>query len=133
MSKIFKWESAVRSYEIDHLGIVNNAVYLNYFDHTRVLHLQSLGLDWFQLHGQGYDFVLASTHLTYKISLKGFDEFYITSALSMSGKVTVVCHQELYLKNNQQLVTSAESKLTCIEIATGKLCIPQQLIKTLNE
>lgn len=41
----FVWNSEVRGYELDIQGIVNNAVYMQYFDHARIQHLLSKVID----------------------------------------------------------------------------------------
>ena len=42
----FKLELEVRDYECDMEGIVNNAVYLNYLEHTRHAFLKYKGFDF---------------------------------------------------------------------------------------
>ena len=49
----------VRDYECDIQGIVNNANYLHYTEHTRHLFLLSLGVSFAQLHEKGVDAVVA--------------------------------------------------------------------------
>jgi acyl-CoA thioester hydrolase len=49
----FKFEFEVRDYECDLSGIVNNAVYQNYLEHTRHVYLKSSGLDFAALEMQG--------------------------------------------------------------------------------
>ena len=46
MQTEYIWHAEVRGYELDNQGIVNNANYFHYFNHTRVKHLLALGLDW---------------------------------------------------------------------------------------
>ena len=43
---IFETEMEVRDYECDIQGIVNNANYLHYTEHTRHLYLTSLGVSF---------------------------------------------------------------------------------------
>ena len=47
---VFETEMEVRDYECDIQGIVNNANYLHYTEHTRHLYLQSLGVSFAKLH-----------------------------------------------------------------------------------
>ena len=46
---IFETEMEVRDYECDIEGIVNNANYLHYAEHTRHLFLRSLGVSFAKL------------------------------------------------------------------------------------
>ena len=54
----FKLEFEVRDYECDLSGIVNNAVYQNYLEHTRHAFLKSRGLDFAALEDQGITLVV---------------------------------------------------------------------------
>ena len=50
MNYIFETRMEVRDYECDIEGIVNNANYLHYAEHTRHLFLRSLGVSFAALH-----------------------------------------------------------------------------------
>ena len=50
MKYIFETRMEVRDYECDIEGIVNNANYLHYAEHTRHLFLKSLGVSFAALH-----------------------------------------------------------------------------------
>ena len=49
----FELEFEVRDYECDLQGMVNNAVYLNYLEHTRHQYLRSRDIDFAALHEAG--------------------------------------------------------------------------------
>ena len=51
--KIYELELQVRDYECDVQGIVNNAIYQNYFEHTRHEFLNSIGCDFNKLRSEG--------------------------------------------------------------------------------
>lgn len=56
---IFELKMKVRDYECDLQGIVNNANYQHYIEHTRHEFLSSVGVSFAQLHQQGIDPVVA--------------------------------------------------------------------------
>ena len=56
---IFKLRMAVRDYECDIEGIVNNANYLHYMEHTRHQFLLTKGVSFIELHRRGIDTVVA--------------------------------------------------------------------------
>ena len=57
---IFETKMEVRDYECDIEGIVNNANYLHYMEHTRHLFLKECGLSFAEMHNKGVDAVVAS-------------------------------------------------------------------------
>ena len=56
---IFETRIEVRDYECDIEGIVNNANYLHYMEHTRHLFLRHAGLSFADMHAKGVDAVVA--------------------------------------------------------------------------
>ena len=56
---IYELKMKVRDYECDLQGIVNNANYQHYIEHTRHEFLLSAGISFAQLHEQGIDAVVA--------------------------------------------------------------------------
>ena len=63
MEYIFETKMMVRDYECDIEGIVNNANYLHYTEHTRHLFLKSCGLSFAAMHRKGVDAVVARMNL----------------------------------------------------------------------
>ena len=85
MKYIFETRMEVRDYECDIEGIVNNANYLHYTEHTRHLFLRSLGVSFAKLHEQGIDAVIHSMKLQYKVPLRCDDEFISRLNLKKDG------------------------------------------------
>jgi len=85
MKYIFETRMEVRDYECDIEGIVNNANYLHYAEHTRHLFLRSLGVSFAALHEQGIDAVVHSMKLQYKVPLRCDDEFISRLNLKKDG------------------------------------------------
>ena len=57
MKYVFETKMEVRDYECDIEGIVNNANYLHYMEHTRHLFLQKCGLSFAEMHRKGVDVI----------------------------------------------------------------------------
>ena len=55
----------VRDYEVDVQGIVNNARYLHYLEHTRHEFCDSIGYSFREMHERGYDPVLSRAEVDY--------------------------------------------------------------------
>lgn len=92
----FEIELAVRDYECDLQGVVNNAVYLNYLEHARHRCLLDAGLDWARLHEQGCDLVLMRAEIDYLAPLRSGDRFIVGSRLGRGGRVRWVFEQEIF-------------------------------------
>lgn len=66
---VFEIEIAVRDYEVDVEGIVNNANYLHYLEHTRHEFCNRAGLSFREMHQRGIDPVLTRVVIDYKTPL----------------------------------------------------------------
>ncbi|KAA6320183.1 putative esterase, partial [termite gut metagenome] len=67
---IYELSFKVRDYECDLQGIVNNANYQHYLEHTRHEFLTSAGIPFARLHEQGTDPVVARINMAFKTPLK---------------------------------------------------------------
>ncbi len=126
----FIWHSEVRGYELDLQGIVNNAVYLQYFDHTRVLYLISKSIDWEIWHNNGYNFVVRHIDLHLKYSLRQHDQFYVTATVEKQGRLKVLFHQSIY-KKDETIIATATTTCVCVSTATSKPVAPPEFMKLL--
>ena len=84
----------VRDYECDLQGIVNNANYQHYLEHTRHEFLLSIGLSFADMSAAGYDFVISKVTLNYKSPLRSRDEFRSQLYVTREG-IKCVFHQEI--------------------------------------
>lgn len=98
-----------RDYECDLQGIVNNSVYLNYFEHTRHTFLRSIGLDFYQLHLQGFDAVVRRIEIDYRRSLTSTDAFVSTLSITMKGRLQYVFDQSIHRQPDGVEMTKARS------------------------
>ena len=103
----------VRDYECDIQGIVNNANYLHYLEHTRHKFIKTLGLDFAALHDIGIDVVVARMSLQYKIPLRSGDTFISRLHMTKDG-LRYVFHQELYNKDNGRMCLKAKVEAVCV-------------------
>ena len=59
MNFIYQLDFKVRDYECDLQGIVNNANYQHFYEHTRHEFLIENGISFAKMHDAGVDFVVA--------------------------------------------------------------------------
>jgi acyl-CoA thioester hydrolase len=99
---MYQLEMMVRDYECDLQGVVNNANYLNYFEHAR--HRLFEGhLSFSEFIDQGINFALYSAQIKYLSPLKPDDIFLISTQLSRHSKLKLRAEQTIILKKNNQL------------------------------
>ncbi len=109
----FVLEMEVRDYEIDYQGIVNNANYLHYMEHTRHEFCRRAGLTFGEMHRHGIDPVLAKLEIEYRHPLHIGDSF--VSCLNISRRGPKFCfHQDIYLKDGTPVI-KALATIACIE------------------
>ena len=115
----------VRDYECDLQGIVNNANYQHYTEHTRHEFLLSKGVSFARLHDEGVDCVVARINMAFKVPLRSGDEFICGLNMQKEG-IKYVFYQDIYRASDMKLVLKAQVDTVCI--VNGRLqdyCIPE--------
>ena len=115
---IFELDFKVRDYECDLQGIVNNANYLHYFEHTRHEFLDQMNISVLELHNQGIDPVIARVNMALKTPLTSGDEFVSKLFLTKEG-IKYTFHQDLFRKSDNRVV--AKAKIEAVTIINGRL------------
>jgi acyl-CoA thioester hydrolase len=110
---IFETKMQVRDYECDIEGIVNNANYLHYCEHTRHLFLKQCGLSFAEMHEKGVDAVVARMTMQFKTPLRPDDEFFSRLRLTKEG-IKYVFHHDLFRASDEKLSFRAQVELVCI-------------------
>lgn len=82
---IYSLEMKVRDYECDLQGVVNNANYQHYMEHTRHEYLESLGVNFGDMHEKGLDAYVYKVSITYRKSLRSGDHFRSSLSCYMRG------------------------------------------------
>lgn len=123
----FQLELQVRDYECDLQGIVNNAVYQNYLEHCRHKFLNSVGLDFAELHQQGIDAVVIRAELDYKFPLRPGDDFIIHLKMTRNGRLRIVFNQQIIRKTDGQLLVNA--KITTVLTRNNRPVSPDMLVE----
>lgn len=113
MQAQFEQHFKVRDYECDLQGIVNNAIYQHYTEHTRNEFLRTKlgGIDHF--HQRGIDTVVARLEMQFKAPLRPGDEFVCTLNVRKEG---------LKYLFSQDILRLPERKL-CVHALTTVVCV----------
>ena len=113
MKYIFETRMMVRDYECDIEGIVNNANYLHYTEHTRHLFLKECGLSFAEMHRKGIDAVVARMNLKFKTPLQCDDEFISRLALKKDG-IKYVFTQDIFRASDEKLCFQGVIDIVCL-------------------
>ncbi len=113
MKYIFELQMKVRDYECDLQGIVNNANYQHYIEHTRHEFLSSLGVSFARLHEEGIDPVVARLNMAFKTPLKSGDEFISKLYLKKEG-IKYVFYQDIFRLPDMKPVIKATVETVCV-------------------
>lgn len=127
----FELEMQVRDYECDIQGIVNNAVYQNYLEHCRHKFLNSVGLDFAELHNVGIDAVVIRAELDYKFPLRPGDDFLIRLKIGKQGRLRIIFHQEIIRKADEKRMVNA--KITAVLTKNGRPVAPDILVEKFEQ
>ena len=104
----YELDFTVRDYECDLQGIVNNAVYLNYFEHARHIFLISKNINFARLHTEGIDLVVSRIEIDYKRSLTSGDTFVVRLNILREGQLKLIFNQDIFKLPENLLVARAK-------------------------
>ena len=111
---IFTLEIAVRDYELDSEGIVNNAVYLHYLEHTRHAFVKQEGIPFGNLTSEGLIPVVRRMEIDYHMPLRSGDVMLSRLWIERKGP-RFIFHQDIFKKDDEVPVVSAVVTIVCME------------------
>ena len=115
---LFQLEDKVRDYECDLQGVVNNANYQHYMEHTRHEFLESLGENFGAMHEQGIDAFVSRVDIQYKHSLRSGDRYRSCLNLSKKGP-KLIFEQDIYRLSDGALAT--RGTIESVVVQNGRL------------
>ncbi|GAB6057933.1 acyl-CoA thioesterase [Desulfonatronum parangueonense] len=122
----FTLEMAVRDYECDMQGIVNNAVYQNYLEHARHEYMKKVGIDFKSYTMMGIFFVVVRAEIDYKSALTGGDAFVVGLNLIKETRLRMVFYQDIHRLSDEKLILKAKITATALN-QQGKPEIPKEV------
>ncbi len=126
----FELEFGVRDYECDLQGIVNNAVYQNYLEHTRHEYLKNLELDFAHLHQQGCDLVVSRCEIDYLAPLRSGDRFVVRLNVERESRLRFAFVQTICKYPDETEVLRA--RIIGTGIVDGRPGLPQEVLAALD-
>ena len=129
MEYVFELTMKVRDYECDLQGIVNNANYQHYIEHTRHEFLLTRGVSFADLHARGIDAVVARLQMAFKTPLRSGDSFVSRLAVRKEG-LRIVFVQDIYRLPDDKPVIRSTVGTVCV--VDGRLSACAELEKLLG-
>ncbi|GHT36894.1 thioesterase [Bacteroidia bacterium] len=126
----FKLTIKVRDYECDLQGVVNNANYQHYMEHTRHEYLESLGENFGAMHEKGIDAFVSRVDIQYKSSLRSGDTCLSCLTLAKEGP-KLVFYQDIYRLSDGAL--AAKGRIETVVVENGKLTRGEYFDRLLNQ
>jgi acyl-CoA thioester hydrolase len=117
--------------ETDAVGIVNNAVYLGYFETGRIEYLRALGRSYADVHAGGIDMVVTEAVVRYRRPLRFDDAFDIACACADVGRASFTF---LYrIERDGELCAEGHTRHACIDSSTLRpIRVPAWLLETVR-
>ena len=111
---IFTLEIAVRDYELDSEGIVNNAIYLHYLEHTRHAFVKQEGIPFGSLTSDGLIPVVRRMEIDYHTPLRTGDVMLSRLWIERKGP-RFIFYQDVFKNEGGAPVVNAVVTIVCME------------------
>jgi acyl-CoA thioester hydrolase len=120
MSDEFSVRVKVRAYEVDALGHLNQAVYLQYAEHARWELLAAAGISQDELLATGYGPVVLETRVKYRRELRSGDEVDIGCMFSFDGgKIFQI--RQLFRQQDRRVAADLTTTVGLMDLTVRKL------------
>jgi len=126
MALTFEYKMKVRDYECDSQGVVNNAIYLHYFEATRHELMEKYGMRLRDLTEANILPVVRNVNISYRSSLRGSEEFICSINIERKG-LRYFFHQQIIRIPDNTLCADAVIEVVCL--IDGKVGKPDMFDK----
>lgn len=114
---VFELPIKVRDYEVDVEGIVNNANYLHYLEHTRHEFCEQMGFSFSQMRLEGIDPVLSRAEIDYILPLRSGMTMLSRLWLERKGP-RFIFHQDIFTADERPVLRAV---ITVVSVRDGRL------------
>lgn len=123
----FTIELAVRDYECDMDGVVNNANYLHYLEHTRNECLKTLDLNYTTMARNDRHLYVARINIEFKYPLRSNDTFVVAMKIARPSTASLELEQDIYRLQDQKVILNAKVVIVGMEGRSYRL--PESIIE----
>jgi len=125
---IYSLPLKVRDYEVDSQGIVNNANYLHYLEHTRHEFCQSRGISFRDMQLRGIDPVVSKIEISYLTPLRLAETMESCLWLERRG-ARFIFHQDIFNAQGKPVV---KALVTIVALENGRLSRGESLAEAFS-
>lgn len=125
---IYSLPLKVRDYEVDSQGIVNNANYLHYLEHTRHEFCQSRGISFRDMQLRGIDPVVSKIEISYLTPLRLAETMESCLWLERRG-ARFIFHQDIFNAQGKPVV---KALVTIVALENGRLTRGESLAEAFS-
>lgn len=117
----------VRTYELDSLGHVNHAVYLNWFEHARMEVLDRVGLPLDELFRRTWMPTVVRIEVDYRAEARMGAELRVETEMGEMGRSSFEIHQRLLAEKDDRLLAEARVVAVLVGPDGSALPIPDEM------
>ena len=111
----------VRFHEVDLLGVCNNAVYVSYFEQSRLDYVKEAGLvPPSGLFSDGYNFFMVRNEINYRKHSRYDDELSVYSRISFIGRSSYGFEHIIINTTTGDLIVDGSGVIAQVDQKTGK-------------
>lgn len=121
----------VRTYELDSLGHVNHAVYLNWFEHARMEVLDRVGLPLDELFRRKWLPTVVRIEVDYRAEARVGAELRVETAMGEIGRSSFVIHQKLLAEKDDRLLAEARVVAVLVGADGSAMPVPDEMRRLL--
>jgi len=125
---VFETAISVRTYELDMLGHVNNAVYLNWLEQARLAAMEACGYPVRTL-AQGWLTNIVRVEVDFRQAVFYGDELLVTTELESVGRTSFTLGGEILRLPEREVVASARSVLVWLDPRGRPTPVPPELAR----
>lgn len=124
---------AVRSYELDSLGHLNNAVWFSWLEQATFAALGRAGIPFDAFEELGWIPVVVHAHLDFRAELRAGDEAVVEGRVLAYGRTSIRLGYRITRVRDDVLAATGERVWVMINDAREKIPIPAKLRAALGE